>query len=144
MKKFVSLVFFIVSIVSFSFSKDQIQILKLVNKEKVTRGLTPLKLNKVLNQLANIKSNDMYKNNYFSHNSPVYGSPFDLMKQYNVKYMTAAENIAKGQDTPDYVMKMWMESKGHKKNILNPRFKEMGISRDNFNNNIWTQMFIGD
>lgn len=144
MKKFVSLVFFIVSIVSFSFSKDQIQILKLVNKERVTRGLTPLKLNKVLNQLANIKSNDMYKNNYFSHNSPVYGSPFDLMKQYNVKYMTAAENIAKGQDTPDYVMKMWMESKGHKKNILNPRFKEMGISRDNFNNNIWTQMFIGD
>ncbi|WP_297407857.1 CAP domain-containing protein [uncultured Cetobacterium sp.] len=144
MKKFVSLVFFIVSIVSFSFSKDQIQILKLVNKERVTRGLTPLKLNKVLNQLANIKSNDMYKNNYFSHNSLVYGSPFDLMKQYNVKYMTAAENIAKGQDTPDYVMKMWMKSKGHKKNILNPRFKEMGVSRDNFNNNIWTQMFIGD
>lgn len=144
MKKFVSIVFFIVSIVSFSFSKDQIQILKLVNKERITRGLTPLKLNKTLNKLANIKSNDMYKNNYFSHNSPIYGSPFDLMKKYNVKYMTAAENIAKGQDTPDYVMKMWMESKGHKKNILNPRFKEMGISRDNFNNNIWTQMFIGD
>lgn len=61
----------------------------------------------------------------------------------NVQYMTAGENIAKGQNTPEFVMKSWMDSPGHRKNILNPKFKEMGVSRDEFCNNIWTQMFIG-
>lgn len=116
----------------------------MVNKERLDRGLKPMKLNKKLNKLTQIKSEDMYINKYFSHNSPGYGSPFDLMKKYNVKYMMAAENIAKGQDTPEYVMESWMDSKGHRKNILNPRFEEMGISRDEYGGNIWTQMFIGN
>lgn len=144
MKKTVFLIFFLFSILVFPMSKDQISILKMVNKERVSRGLKPMVLNAKLNKLAKLKSNDMYKNKYFSHNSPKYGSPFDLMKKYNVKYMTAGENIAKGQDTSQYVMKMWMESKGHRKNILNPRFKEMGVSKDEFGENIWTQMFIGE
>lgn len=143
MKKLATILFLITTITMFGFSKDQEVILKLVNKERKHKGLNPVKLSKKLNNLAKLKSEDMSNHNYFSHNSPKYGSPFNLMKKYNVKYMTAAENIAKGQDTPEYVVRCWMESKGHRKNILNPRFQEMGVSRDPHGNNIWTQMFIG-
>ncbi|MBC2856994.1 hypothetical protein H3N56_11175 [Cetobacterium sp. 2A] len=142
MKKLIS-IFFIMSTIMFGFSRDQEMVLKMVNKERRDRGLKPIKLNKKLNKISKIKSDDMYINNYFNHNSPSYGSPFDLMKKYNIKYRTAAENIAKGQDTPEYVVKCWMDSKGHRQNILNPRFEEMGISRDEYGDNIWTQMFIG-
>ena len=65
-----------------------------------------------------------------------------IRDRHKVDYMTAGENIAKGQNTPEYVMKAWMNSPGHRKNILNPRFEEMGVSRDEYGNNIWTQMFI--
>ncbi|MBC2850929.1 hypothetical protein H5J22_05690 [Cetobacterium sp. 8H] len=143
MKKLIIILLLIVSTVIFGFSKDQETILKLVNKERQHKGLAPIKLSKKLNALAKIKSDDMSNNHYFSHNSPKYGSPFKLMKKHNIKYMTAAENIAKGQNTPEYVVKCWIKSKGHRKNILNPRFQEMGISRDQYGNNIWTQMFIG-
>jgi uncharacterized YkwD family protein len=134
---------FLLTTFTFAINEDQKVILDLVNRERIIRGLKPMKLNSKLNKLAKIKSDDMHKNNYFSHNSPIYGSPFDLMKRHNVNYMTAGENIAKGQNTPEFVMKSWMNSSGHRKNILNPRFKEMGVSRDKYGNNIWTQMFIG-
>lgn len=143
MKKILGVMVFLLTTLTFTMNEDQKVILNLVNKERVSRGLKPMKLNTKLNKLAKIKSDDMHRNSYFSHKSPVYGSPFDLMKKYNVDYMTAGENIAKGQDTPEFVMKSWMNSSGHRKNILNPRFKEMGVSRDEYGNNIWTQMFIG-
>lgn len=143
MKKILGVMVFLLTTLTFTMNEDQKVILNLVNKERVSRGLKPMKLNTKLNKLAKIKSDDMHRNSYFSHKSPVYGSPFDLMKKYNVDYMTAGENIAKGQDTPEFVMKSWMNSSGHRKNILNPRFKEMEVSRDEYGNNIWTQMFIG-
>ncbi|MDX8336926.1 MULTISPECIES: CAP domain-containing protein [Cetobacterium] len=143
MKKILGIMVFLLTTFTFAINEDQKVILDLVNRERIIRGLKPMKLNSKLNKLAKIKSDDMHKNNYFSHNSPIYGSPFDLMKRHNVNYMTAGENIAKGQNTPEFVMKSWMNSSGHRKNILNPRFKEMGVSRDKYGNNIWTQMFIG-
>ena len=143
MKKILGVMVFLLTTLTFTMNEDQKVILNLVNKERVSRGLKPMKLNSKLNKLAKIKSDDMHRNSYFSHKSPVYGSPFDLMKRHNVDYMTAGENIAKGQNTPEFVMKSWMNSSGHRKNILNPRFQEMGVSRDEYGNNIWTQMFIG-
>lgn len=143
MKKLLGIMVFLLGALVFGANEDQKVILKLVNRERVSRGLSPMKLNSKLNKLAKIKSDDMYKNRYFSHNSPVYGTPFDLMKKHKIGYMTAGENIAKGQNTPEHVMKSWMNSPGHRRNILNPRFKEMGVSRDKYGNNIWTQMFIG-
>lgn len=143
MKKLLGIMVFLLGALIFGANEDQKVILKLVNRERVSRGLSPMKLNSKLNKLAKIKSDDMYKNRYFSHNSPVYGTPFDLMKKHKIGYMTAGENIAKGQNTPEHVMKSWMNSPGHRRNILNPRFKEMGVSRDKYGNNIWTQMFIG-
>ncbi|MGL5202942.1 CAP domain-containing protein [Cetobacterium sp.] len=141
MKKILGILLLTTSL--FGMNSDYEVILNLVNIERENRGIEPLKLNPTLNALAKIKSDDMHHNQYFSHNSPTYGSPFDLMEKHNVQYMTAGENIAKGQNTPEFVMKSWMDSPGHRKNILNPKFKEMGVSRDEFGNNIWTQMFIG-
>ncbi len=61
------------------------------------------------------KSQDMIDNNYFSHNSPTYGSPFDMLKKFGISYKTAGENIAMGQKTPKEVVNAWMNSEGHRK-----------------------------
>ncbi len=143
MKKQIIL-FLLLSLCSLGGTKEQILILNLINKERTSTGVKPLILNKKLNKLAKIKSNDMSQNNYFGHNSSTLGSPFNLIKKNNIKYLTAGENIAKGQKTPLEVVSSWMNSSGHRKNILNPKFQEMGIARDSSNKNIWTQLFIGN
>lgn len=129
---------------SFSMENYPKEVLNLVNKERVKKNLKVLKLNRTLNKISINKSNDMSKAKYFGHNSKKYGSPFDMIKKEGIKYRTAGENIAKGQKTSSYVVETWMESKGHKDNILNPNFTEMGIGKDSFNENIWTQIFIGN
>lgn len=125
----------------------EVQVLDLVNKERAKVGLKALKLNSSLTNVAKIKSKDMHDLNYFSHNSPTYGSPFDMMQQFNITYRAAAENIAAGYTTPESVMTGWMNSPGHKANILNKSFTEMGIGiykGDRGYKNYWTQMFIGN
>ncbi|MBO1915365.1 hypothetical protein J4G37_62370, partial [Microvirga sp. 3-52] len=90
---------------------------------------------------ARAKSKDMSSKGYFSHTSPTYGSPFDQMKQFGVSYSAAGENIAMGQRTPAEVVKAWMDSPGHRENILKPGFTHIGIGYDS-NGNYWTQQFI--
>lgn len=82
------------------------------------------------------------KNNYFSHTSPTYGSPFDMMRDFNVSYKTAGENIAQGQRTPEEVVQAWMNSEGHRKNILSDKFTHIGVGYQQ-NGHHWTQMFVG-
>ena len=127
------------------FSKEQVEVLNLVNKERKTNGLKPLTLNKELSNVANIKSRDMIEKGYFDHTSPTYGSPFDMMKKFNISYNTAGENIAMGQKTPSEVMNSWMNSSGHRANILNSTYTELGvgIQKDSNGTIYWTQMFIG-
>ena len=87
----------------------------------------------------------MINKNYFSHTSPTYGSPFDMMKKFNISYRAAGENIAKGQKTPAEVVKAWMNSQGHRENILNSKYTEIGVgvAKDSKGTLYWTQMFIG-
>ncbi len=87
----------------------------------------------------------MAKNRYFSHNSPTYGSAFDMMKDYGISYMTAGENIAKGQKSAEAVMNAWMNSQGHRANILRDRYTELGVGYavDENGTTYWVQMFIG-
>ena len=127
------------------FSKEQVEVLNLVNKERAAQGLKPLTLNKELSNVANIKSRDMIEKGYFDHTSPTYGSPFDMMKKFNISYNTAGENIAMGQKTPSEVMNSWMNSSGHRANILNSTYTELGvgIQKDSNGTIYWTQMFIG-
>ncbi|NGY83499.1 hypothetical protein F6Y03_20180 [Bacillus megaterium] len=124
-------------------SQFEQKVVDLVNQEREKQGLKPLTLNKKLSDVARTKSKDMMDKGYFDHNSPTYGSPFDMMKQFGIEYTTAGENIAKGQQSPEDVMNAWMNSDGHRKNILNPDFTEIGVGYVNGDTTYWTQQFIG-
>ncbi|MGP4060696.1 CAP domain-containing protein [Halobacillus sp. H74] len=123
-------------------SEFEKQVVELTNQEREKQGLAPLELDTELSGVAKDKSLDMQQNNYFSHNSPTHGSPFDMMKAYGIDYRTAGENIAMGQTSPEQVVEGWMNSEGHRKNIMNPNFTHIGVGHAE-NGNYWTQMFIG-
>lgn len=127
------------------FTKEQLEVLEIVNKERKANGLKPLTLNKELSNVATVKSQDMINKGYFDHTSPTYGSPFDMMKSFGISYKAAGENIAKDQKTPSEVMNSWMNSPGHRANILSPNFTELGVgvAKDSKGTIYWTQMFIG-
>ncbi|GGK04011.1 hypothetical protein GCM10007063_27920 [Lentibacillus kapialis] len=118
------------------------QVVELTNQERQAQGLDPLKVDAELSKVAREKSRDMAENNYFSHDSPNYGSPFDMMKQYGISYQTAGENIARGQRTPEQVVNGWMNSEGHRENIMNPDFTHIGVGYVEQGHH-WTQQFIG-
>ncbi|SER34766.1 uncharacterized protein, YkwD family [Gracilibacillus ureilyticus] len=123
-------------------SQFEQQVVALTNAERQKQGLAPLKIDTELSKVARVKSQDMATNGYFSHNSPTYGSPFDMMKQFGINYRTAGENIAKGQQSPEEVVKAWMNSEGHRANILNANFTHIGVGYV-ANGDVWTQQFIG-
>ncbi|WP_125151926.1 CAP domain-containing protein [Clostridium rectalis] len=120
------------------------EVIKLVNEERAKISLPALKANVELSKVARIKSQDMIDKNYFSHTSPTYGSPFDMMKKFGIKYTTAGENIASGYSTAKEVVDGWMNSPGHRANILNKSFTEIGVGLGKNSNGTcyWTQMFI--
>ncbi|MFC4302424.1 CAP domain-containing protein [Cohnella boryungensis] len=116
------------------------QVVTLVNQERAKAGLKALNTsNATLTKMALDKAKDMYNKGYFDHNSPTYGSPFDMMKQYGINYRYAGENIAKGQRTPQEVMTAWMNSPGHRANILSANFTTIGVA---YYNGVWVQEFI--
>lgn len=118
------------------------EVARLVNVQRSQNGLAPLTMNWELSRVARYKSQDMVNKKYFSHTSPTYGSPFDMMKSFGISYRTAGENIAYGQRTPQEVVTAWMNSAGHRANILNSSFTQIGVGYVAAGN-YWTQMFIG-
>lgn len=117
------------------------EVIRLVNETRVKNGLNKLTVDWELSRVARHKSQDMKDNNYFSHTSPVYGSPFEMIKNYGISYKSAGENIAKGQTTPEKVVNAWMNSSGHRANILNSSYTHIGVGYVK-SGNYWTQMFI--
>ncbi|GAA3402889.1 CAP domain-containing protein [Paenibacillus hodogayensis] len=117
------------------------QVVSLVNQERAKAGLKPLASDAALTNMALDKAKDMYNNNYFDHTSPTYGSPFDMMKSYGIQYSYAGENIAKGQRNPQEVMNAWMNSEGHRQNIMSPNFTKIGVA---YYNGEWVQEFIAN
>ena len=117
------------------------EVIRLVNEERRLRGLSPLSEDWQLSRVARYKSSDMRTKNYFSHQSPTYGSPFKMMKDFGITYKSAAENIARGQVSPEEVVNAWMNSTGHRSNILNGSFTHIGVGYDQ-SGHYWTQMFI--
>ncbi|PGM70848.1 serine protease [Bacillus cereus] len=124
-----------------SLSEFEQRVVELTNAERAKQGLPTLKIDTELSKVARIKSEDMQKNNYFDHNSPTYGSPFDMMKKFGISYTSAGENIAQGQRTPEEVVQAWMNSAGHRANILNNGFTHIGVGYVE-SGNYWTQQFI--
>lgn len=118
------------------------EVIRLVNEIRVKNGLNALEADWELSRVARYKSQDMKDNNYFSHTSPVYGSPFEMIKHFGLSYKSAGENIAKGQTSPQAVVNAWMNSSGHRANILNKSYTKIGVGYVK-SGNYWTQMFIG-
>ena len=117
------------------------EVIRLVNEIRAQNGLKTLTYDWELSRVARIKSQDMKDNRYFSHNSPVYGTPFEMIKNFGISYRNAGENIARGYATPQAVVNAWMNSSGHRANILNANFNHIGVGYV-AGGNYWTQMFI--
>ena len=118
------------------------EVVRLVNEIRVQYGLKPLTENWELSRVARYNSQDMADNGYFSHTSPTYGSPFQMMKAFGLSYRAAGENIAYGQRSPQAVVDAWMNSSGHRANILNASYTQIGVGYV-ADGRYWTQMFIG-
>ena len=117
------------------------EVIRLVNDIRVQNGLNKLTSDWELSRVARYKSQDMKDNKYFSHTSPVYGSPFEMIKNFGISFRSAGENIAKGQSTPEAVVNAWMNSSGHRANILNTSYNKIGVGYVS-DGKYWTQMFI--
>lgn len=120
------------------------QMLSLVNKERTSRGEQALRPNLKLTQVARLKARDMIDKGYFSHTSPTYGSPFEMMRRFGIRYSYAGENLA-GAPTVSTAHTNLMNSTGHRRNILNSNFDEVGIGIVNGGpyGKMFVQMFIG-
>lgn len=145
MKRLISIILvLLVYIVPIKGEDYQDIILKKTNKARIEKYLKPLKMDSKLNKIAMEKAKDMAKNQELSHNSPKFGTTFNLMKKKGIKYSAAGENIARWHSTPEFVVERWLKSKGHRKNILNPEYTQIGIGRakDKNGKNYWVQVFI--
>jgi len=123
---------------------EEQKMLDLINAERSKIGVDPVKADIKLMEVAKLKAEDMVKNNYFSHTSPTYGSPFDMLNKFGITYRTAAENLA-GNSTVEAAHNALMQSEGHRKNILNPSFNYIGIgiSPSPVYGKVFVQMFVG-
>lgn len=123
-------------------SAQEREMVEYVNQERVKAGLSPLQVDLDLARVARIKSQDMVDNGYFDHNSPTYGSPFEMMRSFGISYRAAGENIAKNSSVMGAHTAL-MNSEGHRANILNPNFTHIGIGIVSSGNMVTvTQMFI--
>lgn len=118
------------------------EVVRLVNEIRQENGLKPLRANWELSRVARYKSQDMKDKGYFAHNSPTYGTPFQMIRAFGISFRTAGENIAYGYATPKAVVNGWMNSSGHRANILNGSYTQIGVGYV-AQGNYWTQMFIG-
>ncbi len=128
--------------VSNSVTSYEQEVIRLVNDIRVQNGLSKQTYDWELGRVARYKSQDMRDNRYFSHTSPVYGTPFQMIKSFGITYRTAGENIARGQASPQAVVNAWMNSAGHRANILNASYTQIGVGYV-ADGHYWTQMFIG-
>lgn len=125
-------------------NSDEKEVFDLINKQRTNNGLAALKNDSEVQRVTRIKAQDMVDNNYFSHTSPTYGSPFDMLKSFKISYKTAGENIA-GNSSNSSAVTAWMNSSGHKANILNSNFNYTGIgvvSSPKYGK-MYVQLFIG-
>jgi uncharacterized YkwD family protein len=123
------------------------EMLQLVNNARIENGLKPLTLDTQVTQLAQMKSEDMVKNNYFAHTSPTYGTVSNMYRTYGVKYRSAGENLARSTSVKQAFTNL-MNSAGHRRNILSTNYTHIGIGIDRHPNNVhsgryvYTQMFL--
>ena len=118
------------------------EVIRLVNAERAKYGLAALEEDWELSRVARYKSQDMHDERYFSHTSPTYGTPFEMIRAFGLSYRAAGENIAVGYATPAAVVAGWMASEGHRANILSSSYTKIGVGYV-ADGSYWTQQFIG-
>ncbi len=125
-------------------SSDELEVFNLINQQRASNGLAALKIDNEVQNVAKIKAKDMVQNNYFSHDSPIYGTPFNMLNSFKVSYKSAGENIA-GNSSNKAAVTAWMNSSGHRANILNSSYNYTGIGvvSSKTYGKIYVQMFIG-
>lgn len=128
---------------STSLTSMEQQMVTLINQARAQNNLPALQVDMQVTNVARIKAQDMIDNNYFSHNSPKYGSPFDMMKSFGVHFVKAGENIA-GNQTVQAAHNALMNSPGHRQNILSPDYTHIGIGikQGGQYGNMFSQMFV--
>ena len=121
------------------------ELLTLINAERQSHGAQPLVLSAELSVVAYDKASDMAQGGYFSHTSPTYGTPYDMLDAYNIVYKSAGENIAAGHRTVRKVFDEWMNSASHSANILSDEFTHLGIgvAYGGEHGIYWTLVFCG-
>lgn len=117
------------------------EVIRLINEQRYNYGLNELKLNLQLSYVADVKSRDMQENYYFKHESPTYGTAYNMVRDFGLRYAMVGENLAKGYETPEAVVDAWMYSEEHKANILHPSMTEIGVSYLE-ERNIWIQLIV--
>ena len=125
-------------------NSDEKEVFDLINKQRTNNGLAALKNDSEVQRVARIKAQDMVDNNYFSHNSPTYGTPFQMLNSFKISYKTAGENIA-GNSSNSAAVTAWMNSSGHKANILNSssNYTGIGVVKGSKYGKIYVQLFLG-
>jgi len=125
-------------------TEDEKEVFALINEQRKANGLAELQIDDELQNVARLKAQDMVDNDYFAHQSPTYGSPFDMMKNNQIVYKTAGENIAGNSDNKKAV-EAWLNSESHKDNILNNSYNYTGVAvvSSSKYGKIFVQMFIG-
>lgn len=129
---------------SSTLTADELETFNLINQQRINNGLSALKIDAEVQRVARIKAQDMVNNNYFDHNSPTYGTPFNMLKNFGISYNSAGENIA-GNSSNSAAVTAWMNSSGHRANILNGSYNYTGIgvvSSPKYGK-VYVQMFIG-
>lgn len=125
-------------------SQDEEYVLKLINEYRTKNGVPTLSMGSKLLKMARLKAEDMTQKEYFSHTSPTYGSPFDMMKNYGLSYKAAGENIA-GNPSLESAVNSWINSSTHRENLLSTSYNYVGIgiSKSSIYGYIVVAMFAG-
>jgi hypothetical protein len=115
-------------VLGFASQIDPEKIIQLTNQDRLTAGVTTLKENKLLDQAALAKATDMFEHNYWAHVSPTGTEPWYFITSSGYQYQHAGENLARDFSNPDDVVKAWMASPTHRQNLLDSRYKDIGVA----------------
>ena len=132
------------NIIEANLTEEEQEVLNLINKNREERGIKTLKTYSKLQQIAKLKAVDIVTNNYFSHNSPTLGTPFEMLKAYGIDYKISGENLA-GNINSERAVNAWMNSESHRENILEEKYEYTGICVLNSKTygNVYVELFIG-
>lgn len=122
------------SVKSYATNTSDQGLLTETNKRRASEGLQPLTYNPLLDQAAQAKADDMKARNYWAHNTPDGREPWTFIAQANYKYLKAAENLAYGFDNSNSTLNGWMNSPGHRANVMDPELREVGFGISNVEN----------